>query len=83
MTEAAGTPGAGNAERPAGLSRARAADQNQIALAAQELAAGKITQQGLVDRCSIGGELLYIPDKEQPPDGSGTPCPMGLSQCRR
>jgi len=62
---AAADAGARDADRQMDLARARAADQDQVALLAEEAAAGKITHQGLVDRRVGEHELLDLLGKRQ------------------
>ena len=51
------------------LARAGAADQNDVALVRQELAASQVAHQGLVDRRAVKGEIVDILGQRQLGDG--------------
>jgi hypothetical protein len=65
-------------DRQMGLARARTADQDQVALLAEEGAAGEITHQGLVDGRVGEGELLDLLGKRQLGDRELVPHRAGL-----
>jgi hypothetical protein len=69
---AAGTvadAGAGDRDRQVALPRAGAADQHDVALVGEEVAAGKVAHQSLVDRRSVEGKVGDILGQGQLGDG--------------
>ena len=61
--------GAGNADREVGFTRSGSTNQNQIALVIQEVARGKVTDQGLVDLGGLKVELVDLFGQWQLGDG--------------
>jgi hypothetical protein len=57
--------GARDGNREVGLAGARAADQHDVALMRQELAASQVAHQGLVDRRAIEGEVVDVLGQRQ------------------
>ena len=51
------------------LARAGAADQHDVALVGEEVAAGEVAHQGLVDRRAVEGEVVDILGQGQLGDG--------------
>ena len=65
---AAGTvadAGAGNGDGEMGLAGAGAADQDDVALVSEELAAGEVADQGLVDRRIVEDEVIEVLGQRQ------------------
>jgi hypothetical protein len=52
-----------------GLAGPGAADQHDVALVRQELAASQVAHQGLIDRCAVKGEVVDVLGQRQLGDG--------------
>ena len=58
---AAAEAGPGDRDGEVGLAGAGAADQHDVALVGDELAACEVAHQGFVDRRAVKGEVVHVP----------------------